>query len=613
MDYYQFKSADAFDFIHTNRYKARQKGDELIFKYCPFCNPSDKETFSINLTTGVYNCLRASCGAKGTFRQLAEYFNFPLPHDAQEYYGISGTRYRTYNLKHIEIREPAARYLKSRGISEEVSNKYEITTQRDADNILVIPFRDEKGIVQCVKYRKTDFNKEVDKCKEWFDYDKEKQLSGKMILFGMNHCDVSNDTLVFTEGQLDALSLATAGIPNPVSVPTGQSGTTWIPHCWDFVNQFQTIIVFGDCEKGHITLVDMVKGRFPNLTVKVVRENDYQGCKDANEILQTYGEEQLRKAVENAEPLPVASLVDVFDVPHVNLLNMEALPTRITCLDKLLVKGFYYGQVVLLTGNRGDGKSTFMQQICCNAIDQGVKTFLYSGELPNNIVRNFTDTMLAGKHESEIRQEYLDKMVETYHGMMYLYDFSVVEHNEQEDVMRIAEQAIKQYGCRLICFDNLMTMVSAANNDTLYQAQKEFVDRLVKMAKLHNVIIMLVAHPRKRGVADNSTFNNDDISGSGDVANRVDVIMSYQRLPKKKGEEEDDSKRVIWVTKNRLTGKLATGDKALKVKYEPGTRRITDEDSNFGWRCRWDADEPVVRAESEPEPPVQYDYSEIPF
>ena len=608
MGYYHFKREDALNFAQFIHATAHPRGNELVFDICPYCkgaSKSNKEKFAINLNTGAFNCLRSTCGARGSFFTLAKDFNFPLGDDVEEYYGNPRKKYKTYSIKHIEIRDEAVKYCESRGISEEVCRKYEITVQKDKPNILVILFRDRQGTVCCIKYRKTDFNKETDKSKEWFEQD------GLPILFGMNHCDMSADTLVLTEGQMDALALATAKVVNPVSVPNGAKGKTWIPHCWDFVQHFKNLIVFGDYENGEITLVDMVQNRFPNVTIKVVQKEDYCGCKDANEILRTYGEEQVRKAVENAKPLPIAQLVDYTKVDHINVLDMESLPTHIDSIDKVLVKGLYFGQVILLTGQRGDGKSTFMQQLICNAVDDGIKTFLYSGELPNYVVRNFTDTMLTGMHESEIRQPTVDKLNQHYEGMLYLYDFNVIENNEYNDVLRIAEQAITQYGCRLVCMDNLMTIVSSASNDTLYQAQKDFVGRLVKMAKLYNVIVILVAHPRKRGGSDVRDFTNDDIAGSGDVMNMADVIMSYQRR-KKQIEGEDGSFRELWITKNRLTGNLAMGDSAIPLKYESRTRRITGKEQTFNWRCRWDRETEPKQADLDFRR-VDEKYQNIPF
>ena len=117
--------------------------------------------------------------------------------------------------------------------------------------------------------------------KEWTE------ANSKPILFGMNHCNFDNKTLVITEGQMDSLSCIEAGVENAVSVPLGALGFTWVPNCWDFLCKFDTLVVFGDHEKGHITLLDELEQRFDGI-VKHVREDDYLDCKDANELLQKH-------------------------------------------------------------------------------------------------------------------------------------------------------------------------------------------------------------------------------------------------------------------------------------------------------------------------------------
>ena len=141
-------------------------------------------------------------------------------------------------------------YLQSRGISEDIARKYEITIKDGTDNILVFPFFDEKGNLQTIKYRKTDFDKSKDKNKEWFE------ANCKPILFGMKQCSEDKDRLIITEGQLDSLSVSEAGIDNAVSVPNGAKGFTWIPYCWDWVTEFDEIVVFGDCENEKIKLLE---------------------------------------------------------------------------------------------------------------------------------------------------------------------------------------------------------------------------------------------------------------------------------------------------------------------------------------------------------------------
>ena len=71
---YEFDPADARKFAEIVGIHSYQKGNELTFKYCPYCNGAekDKKTFSINMDTGVFQCFRSSCGVKGNMIRLAK-------------------------------------------------------------------------------------------------------------------------------------------------------------------------------------------------------------------------------------------------------------------------------------------------------------------------------------------------------------------------------------------------------------------------------------------------------------------------------------------------------------------------------------------------------------
>ena len=77
----------------------------------------------------------------------------------------------------------------------------------------------------------------------------------------MECCNLENHTLILTEGQIDSLSLAEAGIENAVSVPLGKNGMTWVPFCWDWLQNFDTFIFFSDREGDSLTLLDDLKNR----------------------------------------------------------------------------------------------------------------------------------------------------------------------------------------------------------------------------------------------------------------------------------------------------------------------------------------------------------------
>lgn len=80
---------------------------------------------------------------------------------------------------------------------------------------------------------------------------------------------------------------------------------------------------------------------------------------------------------------------------------MEHIKTGIYDVDKA-IGGMYLGQVILITGKRGEGKSTLASQIFANAIDQGYSVFAYSGELPDYHFKNWIDLQIAGSQNIEM-------------------------------------------------------------------------------------------------------------------------------------------------------------------------------------------------------------------
>lgn len=612
MSIYEFNQEHAFLFATSQGIKAKIKGRELHFMDCPYCHGGghkDKYSFSINLDTGQFKCLRASCGVTGNMLTLSRDFDFSLGNNVDEYYRPR-KKYRSFKKpkEAIKPREPAVAYLESRGISEEIAKRYEITTLEDQENVLVFPFYDPKGNLCFIKYRKTDFDKFKDRNKEWCE------KGCRPILFGMKQCTDQHDRLVITEGQIDSLSVAMAGIENAVSVPTGAMGFTWIPYCYDWVSKFDEIVVFGDHEKEQITLLDEVAKRFP-CRIKHVRHEDYKGCKDANEILQKYGPEAVRHAVDNAVYVPVNRVIPLADVEDVNIYELPKVKTGIRELDQMLYGGLPFGMVCVIAGKRGEGKSTFASQILGYVVNQGYVTFAYSGELPNYLYKNWFDFQVAGRHHIiENQSEYggVNRFItrtnqalinEWYREKAFIYDNRIIENDEKEDLLKSIEKSIQQYGVKVVLIDNLMTAmyIDEQRGSDRYEQQGQFVRNLSKLAIRYNCLILLVAHQRKNSF---TTDINDEVSGSGDITNLAGLTLGYNRGSKEeidKGFITQDQRKLI-VAKNRLFGKINLS--GIVLDYDERSKRIYGDKDDLDYQFGWDRSDGFYSVE---------DGQEIPF
>lgn len=586
---YHFQRDDAFRFAQYINAQYRVSGNELQFKRCPYCggHTRDTHTFSINLETGQFNCLRASCGVTGNMITLSKDFDFSLGNEVDEYFRPKKVFRQFGKMKEIEPKPEALDYLESRGIHKETAKQYGVTIKTGTDNILVFPFVDDKNIVRCIKYRKTDFDKTKDKNKEWFEKDT------RPILFGIQNATFFNEPLVVCEGQLDSLSVAQAGVHNAVSVPNGARGFTWFPYCWDWIHKFNKgVIIFGDHENGKITLLEEFSARL-SIPVKHVRVEDYKDCKDANEILQKYGPEQVRLCVQQATFDKIEQIVDLADVGNINFYQWRKMKTGLPVLDRFLYGGIPFGGVTLIAGKPGGGKSTLASQIIAGARQDGKRILVYSGELTKELFKSWLNFQVAGsRHINTLPSEWGDQygisttnveaISEWYRDHVYFYDYDDIgERSETKGIIKLLDAAIVRYGIDVVLIDNLMTALDLDDSKERdkYEKQSKFVKALVRLAKRHNIVCLLVAHQRKNNFSGNA---NDEISGSGDIANLAMITLSYET---KVDDDSGEEYKVLKLAKNRLFGKLNT--QGWEMSFDPRSRRIGMKGDDLNYEYGW--------------------------
>ena len=209
-----------------------------------------------------------------------------------------------------------------------------------------------------------------------------------------------------------------------------------------------------------------------------------------------------------------------------------------------------------------------MSQLIVEALEHGYKTLAYSGELTDYHFKRLLDLQAAGPKNitaniNRFGEEtyFLTNSVEEqinnwYRSKAYIYDNNCIDDGDEfESLTETVELAVCRYGIRFVCIDNLMTALNVDLKDDLYHAQSKFIKKLKQIAVKYNIVVLIVAHPRKTV----SRLENDDISGYCDITNRMDVVMAYFRS----ADEDCDSKLAI--LKNRLTGRLTVNGEEIKL------------------------------------------------
>lgn len=218
-------------------------------------------------------------------------------------------------------------YFAGRGISPKTLSAYGVGA--DGSGNIFFPFT-LKGQLVYGKYRSPQ---PASGPKEW-------QTPGAMpILFGMDNCR-PDAPLVITEGLIDALSLAEAGIPNAVSVPSGCNNLNWVEHCWTWLEQFTDIVLFGDNDPPGQQMVEELIRRLGEYRCRKVCEYPLtpQGkpCKDANEILTCLDAVTLGEMVASAQAVPTKGLLDLSTVSPIDPTAIPRIKTNIPMLDECL-------------------------------------------------------------------------------------------------------------------------------------------------------------------------------------------------------------------------------------------------------------------------------------
>lgn len=308
---------------------------------------------------------------------------------------------------------------------------------------------------------------------------------------------------------------------------------------------------------------------------------------------------QQKKKYEIKEELPELGKkwFCMSDIKKIDLSEIESMKTGFSSLDRLII-GLYVGEVSIISGNNSSGKSSWINTLLLNVVNQGYKVALWSGELPSHILKTWIQMVAAGKNyltpskidlgKYYVKKEIGDRIDSWMDGKFFLYNNEYT--NKWEQIFHDMEELCSA-GVKLFILDNLFSLDIDLFDGDKNNKQKELILQICRFSKSKKVHLMLVAHPRKV----TTLLRKTDISGSSDLSNAVDNVFIVHRVNNdfiKAGTEFWGKQEIekyfgygncIEIAKNRLYGVV---DQICGMYYEIESRRFKNSENeyiHYGW------------------------------
>ena len=495
-------------------------------------------------------------------------------------------------------------YFKKRKISPSTIDYADV--RQDDEGNTVFNYYDTNDVLTMVKYRPSRrINKGENKC--WC----QKGADTTPLLFNMNRINTTVPLLI-CEGEPDCLSAIEAGFTNAVSVPLGSTNFHWIEENWDWLEQFDSIIICSDNDEAGLKMQRECIYRLGSWRTKVVEiprffineeTKEKRAINDLNEVLYFFGKEKVLELILDAKESPVPGVVDFSDIEDVDLDALDGIPTGLPNLDRYLMK-LFYGTLNIVTGINGSGKSSFLNQVICQCLDRGENAYLFSGELPNFQAKNWLNFIFAGQRNVKecsfndsvfykVTPEAKKAISEFYRGRLYIRKDG--ESNKKTDIIKSMEDSVRKYGTKLLILDNMTAMDLEGNDNNNYDKQAELIMELIAFAVKFNVVVILVVHPHKIDMM--RRLNKMDVQGISAIIDLAHRIISLYRVQEKDKQGEPKLNGSGWrvkpikadviidILKDRLTGYES---RSIEVFYDRPSKRFFTNEAELDYRYKWD-------------------------
>jgi twinkle protein len=485
--------------------------------FCPKCSHTRKnkrdKSLSVDLKTGLFNCHNAGCDFRGCALEIKK--------EKREY---------VKPLERLEkLSKKSLEWFESRGISNNTLLRLQITESKEW-----MPQFEKEVPTICFNYFRSGnlVNIKFRGPQKSFKLSKDAEL----IFYNLDSID-GEEEVIIVEGEVDCLSLYEAGIYPVVSVPNGASlgsqKLEYLDNCWENFSQAKKIILAVDNDAAGISLRD-------ELARRLGRERCYsveypEGCKDANDVLKSFGKDALKEVISNCKEFPIEGIVTMDEMYQtVTGWYEEGYPsgakTRIPGLDELLT--FAPGQLTIVTGIPGHGKDEYCNWIMASLAQNeswrwGVCGFEEEAEQTvTKLIEKFTGKAFDFRKDQSqrISVDEFHKGIFLVDKFFYFYKTEAID-TDIDSLLSIAETLVRKYGIQGLMLNpwNWIENNYSDRNDTDYVSW--VLSKIIRFARHRGVHVILIAHttkiPKEKGSGKYEIPNLYSISGSAHFYNKA--------------------------------------------------------------------------------------------
>ena len=281
--------------------------------------------------------------------------------------------------------------------------------------------------------------------------------------------------------------------------------------------------------------------------------------------------------------------------------KIVSIPSGIVQYDKECC-GFDKPSLNIWSGNNGSGKSSILNQLAINAVNNGFKVAIYSGELRGKKMKRWLILQAAGKQYNK-KSNYnsydyytpnniKDNIVEWFQGKLYNYN-TKYSHNIEQVCLEV-EKLVKEHQIDMLIMDNLSCLDIDELDGSINEQQKAAIKMLLRMTERMEIATHVVVHPKKSELY----LRKNDVSGAKtltDLADCVFFVHRWNQDTQKAAKEfmqpqvfadlcSSETTNIVEVIKHREFGE-AEGH-IYKLFYEPESRRLKNsiaETIHYGW------------------------------